>query len=158
MKVGVPRETQSGERRVAATPDFVKKLLKLGFEVLVERDAGLAAGFDDAWYAAAGQTIISYLHPAFNSALVAKLAARKVSALAMDQVPRITRAQKVDALASMGNLSGYRAVIEAVNVMQRPLRGQSTAAPATPGWRTRSSSSRRRGCCTVTRSRRWRRS
>ena len=160
MKVGVPKESLLGERRVAATPDSVKKLIKLGFEVLVERDAGLSAGFDDASYAgagatvadrsttwtadivakvrapnddevarlAAGQTLISYLHPAFNSSLVAALGGRKVNALAMDQVPRITRAQKVDALSSMGNLSGYRAVIEAVNVMQRPLRGQSTAA------------------------------
>ena len=160
MKVGVPKESLSGERRVAATPDSVKKLLKLGFEVIVERDAGLSAGFDDAAYAAAGgtlaeraaawsadivakvrppdesetgrlaagQTLISYLYPAFNAGLVSALAARKVNALAMDQVPRITRAQKVDALSSMGNLAGYRAVIEAVNVMQRPLRGQSTAA------------------------------
>ena len=160
MKVGVPKESLPGERRVAATPESVKKLLKLGFEVVVERDAGLSAGFDDASYAAAGatiaeraatwtsdivakvrapnddevgrlaagQTLISYLQPAFNAPLVAALAARKVNSLAMDQVPRITRAQKVDALSSMGNLSGYRAVIEAVNVMQRPLRGQSTAA------------------------------
>ncbi len=160
MRLGIPRESVPGERRVAATPDSVKKLRKLGFDVTVERDAGLAAGFDDAAYASAGavvadrastwsgdivakvrppvddevgflkagQTIISYLYPAFNKDLVAKLAERRVNALAMDQVPRITRAQKVDALSSMGNLSGYRAVIEAVNVMQRPLRGQSTAA------------------------------
>lgn len=160
MRVGVPRETLPGERRVAATPDSVKKLVKLGFDVTIEQDAGLAAGFDDASYAAAGatladragtwssdiiakvrppgddevdrltagQTIISYLYPAFNTDLVGKMSARGVSALGMDQVPRITRAQKVDALSSMGNLSGYRAVIEAVNVMQRPLRGQSTAA------------------------------
>jgi NAD(P) transhydrogenase subunit alpha len=160
MKVGVPRETLPGERRVAATPDSVKKLVKLGFDVRIEHDAGLFAGFDDASYAAAGatladragtwssaviakvrppaddevarltagQTIISYLYPAFNTDLVGKLSAQGVNALGMDQVPRITRAQKVDALSSMGNLSGYRAVIEAVNVMQRPLRGQSTAA------------------------------
>ena len=160
MRVGVPKENFPGERRVAATPESVKKLVKLGFDVSIERDAGLAAGFDDASYAAAGatvadrdgtwtsdiiakvrapaddevarlnagQTLISYLHPAFNTELVGKLAQRQVNALGMDQVPRITRAQKVDALSSMGNLSGYRAVIEAVNVMQRPLRGQSTAA------------------------------
>jgi NAD(P) transhydrogenase subunit alpha len=160
MKIGIPRETTHGERRVAASPESVKKLLKLGFSVVVERDAGLAAGFDNASYEAAGaaiaevdavwaceivakirppadseaarlragQTLISFLYPAFNEALVAKLADLKVNALAMDQVPRTTRAQKVDALSSMGNLSGYRAVIEAVNVMQRPFRGQSTAA------------------------------
>lgn len=160
MKVGVPREMWPGERRVAATPESVKKLRKLGFDVVVERDAGLLAGFDDASYAASGativdaaaawaaevvtklrapnddevarlspgQTLLSYLYPAFNGDRVSALAARKVNVLAMDQVPRITRAQKVDALSSMGNLSGYRAVIEAANVMQRPLRGQSTAA------------------------------
>lgn len=160
MKLGIPRESVPGERRVAATPDSVKKLLKLGFHVTVERNAGLAAGFDDASYASAGatvadraetwssdviakvrppvddevtvltagQTIISYLYPAFNRDLVSRMSERRVNALAMDQVPRITRAQKVDALSSMGNLSGYRAVIEAVHVMQRPLRGQSTAA------------------------------
>ncbi|GMV08886.1 MAG: NAD(P) transhydrogenase subunit alpha [Gemmatimonadota bacterium] len=160
MNVGIPRERFPGERRVAATPDSVKKLLKLGFGVRVESDAGLAAGFDDAAYVAAGatiapaadvwtsnvvakirppgddevtrlsasQTLISYLYPAFSDALVQQLAARGVTAIAMDQVPRTTRAQKVDALSSMGNLSGYRAIIEAVNVMQRPLRGQSTAA------------------------------
>lgn len=160
MKVGVPKESWSGERRVSATPDSVKKLKKLGFDVVVERDAGLLAGFDDAAYAAVGatvvdgaaawsadvvakvrapspdevarlstgQTLVSYLQPAFNAELVQSLAARGVNALAMDQVPRITRAQKVDALSSMGNLAGYRAVVEAANVMQRPLRGQSTAA------------------------------
>jgi H+-translocating NAD(P) transhydrogenase subunit alpha len=160
MKLGVPKESQPGERRVAATPDSVKKLLKLGFDVTIERDAGLAAGFDDASYASAGatvaerdgawscdiiakvrppmddevarlnagQTLISYLYPAFNKDLVTSLSGRKVNAIGMDQVPRTTRGQKVDALSSMGNLTGYRAVIEAVNVMQRPLRGQSTAA------------------------------
>jgi NAD(P) transhydrogenase subunit alpha len=160
MIVGVPRERLPGERRVAATPDSVKRLRKLGFEVRIEHDAGLAAGFDDAAYQDAGatidtlepvwacdvvakirppaeeeiarlrpsQTIISYLYPAFNGEVVQQLAARGVHAIAMDQVPRTTRAQKVDALSSMGNLSGYRAIIEAVNVMQRPLRGQSTAA------------------------------
>ena len=160
MKVGVSKESEPDEHRVAATPDSVRKLVKLGFGVTVEHDAGLAAGFEDAAYEGAGanvadrpstwscdviakvrppndgevarlhqgQTLISYLYPAFNTELVNKLAARNVNAIGMDQVPRTTRAQKVDALSSMGNLSGYRAVIEAVNVMQRPLRGQSTAA------------------------------
>ena len=164
MIVGVPRERFPGERRVAATPDSVKKLVKLGFGVRIERDAGLAAGFDDAAYVAAGatvddcaavwtsevvakvrppdddevarlgpgQTVISYLYPAFSRELVDRLAARGVNAIAMDQVPRTTRAQKVDALSSMGNLSGYRAVVEAVNVLQRPFRGQTTAAGKIP--------------------------
>lgn len=74
------------------------------------------------------QTLISYLYPAHNASLVTQLTTRGITAIAMDQVPRSTRAQKVDALSSTGNLSGYRAVIEAVAAMQRPLGGQTTAA------------------------------
>jgi len=160
MIVGIVKEAAPGERRVAATPDSTTKLLQLGFSVSVEAGAGLAAGFDDAAYAAAGatiadaqtawaanivvkvrppleeeaarltsaQTLISFLYPAQNRGLVDHLAARGITAVAMDQVPRTTRAQKVDALSSNGNLSGYRAVIEAVTAMQRPLGGQTTAA------------------------------
>ncbi len=76
----------------------------------------------------ASQTLISFLYPAQNAALVNQLAAQGTSVIAMDQVPRTTRAQKVDALSSTGNLSGYRAVIEAVAALQRPLGGQTTAA------------------------------
>ena len=74
------------------------------------------------------QALISFLYPAQNLALVSQLGALGISAIAMDQVPRTTRAQKVDALSSTGNLSGYRAVIEAVAALQRPLGGQTTAA------------------------------
>ncbi len=76
----------------------------------------------------AGQTLISYLYPAQNGPLVERLMARGVTAVAMDQVPRTTRAQKVDALSSTGNLSGYRAVLEAAHMLQRPMGGQTTAA------------------------------
>ena len=75
-----------------------------------------------------GGTLISFLYPAQNEALVAKLAARKVTVLAMDQVPRISRAQKMDALSSMANISGYRAVIEAANRFGSFFTGQFTAA------------------------------
>ena len=164
MNVGVPKESYPGEHRVAATPESVARLRELGFDVVIERGAGLATGFDDAAYTragasvadandawtcqvvakvrppsedeverlSAGQTLISYLYPAQHEALVARLQARGASAIAMDQVPRTTRAQKVDALSSMGNLSGYRAVIEAANVLQRPLGGQTTAAGKIP--------------------------
>ncbi len=160
MRVGVPKELFTGEKRVAATPDSVKRLAKFGYSVVIESGAGAAAGYDDEAYRAAGATIgsaaevwasavvakvrppteleissltagatlISYLYPAQNKELLDKLAARKVSVIAMDQVPRTTRAQKVDALSSMGNLSGYRAVIEATQALPRPLGGQSTAA------------------------------
>jgi NAD(P) transhydrogenase subunit alpha len=160
MIVGIAKEVSPGERRVAATPDSVTKLKSLGFDVVLEPHAGLAAGFADDAYTAvgarvgsqaeawaanvvikvrppgsdevdrlqAGQTLISYLYPAQNSALVDKLTARGVSVVAMDQVPRTTRAQKVDALSSTGNLSGYRAVLEAAHALQRPMGGQTTAA------------------------------
>ncbi|HSN30169.1 MAG TPA: Re/Si-specific NAD(P)(+) transhydrogenase subunit alpha, partial [Kofleriaceae bacterium] len=75
-----------------------------------------------------GGTLISFLYPAQNEALVAKLAARKITVLAMDQVPRISRAQKMDALSSMANISGYRAVIEAANRFGSFFTGQFTAA------------------------------
>jgi len=160
MIVGIAREVTPGERRVAATPDSASKLQSLGFTVVVEADAGLAAGFADDAYTAvgarigttdevwaapvvaklrpptgaeadrlqAGQTLISYIYPAQNSVLVDRLAARGATVIAMDQVPRTTRAQKVDALSSTGNLSGYRAVLEAAHVLQRPMGGQTTAA------------------------------
>jgi NAD(P) transhydrogenase subunit alpha len=78
------------------------------------------------------QTIVGHLYPAQNEALVGAIRSRGASAIAMDQVPRTTRAQKVDALSSMGNLSGYRAVIEAAAALQRPLGGQTTAAGRIP--------------------------
>jgi len=79
-----------------------------------------------------GGTLISFLYPAQNEALVAKLAARKATVLAMDQVPRISRAQKMDALSSMQNISGYRAVIEAANRFGSFFTGQFTAAGKVP--------------------------
>jgi NAD(P) transhydrogenase subunit alpha len=79
-----------------------------------------------------GGALISFLYPGQNEALVAALAARKVTALAMDQVPRISRAQKMDALSSMANISGYRAVIEAANRFGSFFTGQFTAAGKVP--------------------------
>ncbi|MFT3694451.1 MAG: Re/Si-specific NAD(P)(+) transhydrogenase subunit alpha [Kofleriaceae bacterium] len=75
-----------------------------------------------------GGTIISFLYPAQNEPLLHSLAARKITSLAMDQVPRISRAQKMDALSSMANISGYRAVIEAANRFPSFFTGQFTAA------------------------------
>lgn len=168
MKLAVPRESRPGERRVAATPETTARLIKLGFEVLVESGAGMGASFGDDDYRAAGATvvsdarelwrqgeivlkvmppdmngalnvheadllaeravIISFLWPGKNGELIERLAARKVTALAMDQVPRISRAQKVDALSVMANIAGYRAVIEAASFYGRFFTGQMTAA------------------------------
>jgi NAD(P) transhydrogenase subunit alpha len=79
-----------------------------------------------------GATLISFLYPAQSEPLVQRLAARKVTVLAMDQVPRISRAQKMDALSSMQNISGYRAVIEAANRFGSFFTGQFTAAGKVP--------------------------
>jgi NAD(P) transhydrogenase subunit alpha len=166
MVVGVPKESAAGERRVAATPETVTRLIGLGFDVRIESQAGLLAAFADDAYAKAGAsvvpdgrtlwssadvllkvqppspdevdllkpgaTLISFLWPGKNGALIERLAVRKVTVLAMDQVPRITRAQKMDALSSMANIAGYRAVIEAAGFYGRFFTGQMTAAGKVP--------------------------
>jgi NAD(P) transhydrogenase subunit alpha len=81
---------------------------------------------------AEGGTLISFLQPAVNTALVDALAARKATVLAMDQIPRISRAQKMDALSSMANISGYRAVVEAAQRFGSFFTGQFTAAGKVP--------------------------
>jgi len=170
MLIGIPKEIHPGERRVAGTPKTVKKLIEMGFQVVVEKGAGFAAEHHDEMYAQAGArlegdtkalwsqadiilkvhcpqvhlslgvheadlikeggTLIGFIWPAQHAEVLKKLNARNASVLAMDCVPRITRAQKVDALSAMANAAGYRAVIEAVNVYPRFLMGQSTAAGA----------------------------
>ena len=79
-----------------------------------------------------GGTLISFIWPAQNPELMEKLAARKATVLAMDSVPRISRAQKLDALSSMANVAGYRAVVEASNYFGRFFTGQVTAAGKIP--------------------------
>ena len=172
MKIGIPKEVRPGERRVAATPETVSRLQKLGFEVTVESQAGAGASFDDTDYTAIGASIVpgarelwehadivlkvqppeqnlalgvheaellregavlvSFIWPGKNGELVERLAARRATVLAMDQVPRITRAQKMDALSSMANIAGYRAVIEAASFYGRFFTGQMTAAGKVP--------------------------
>src|SRR5882762_2165160 len=172
MIIAVPREIRAGERRVAATPETVGQLLKLGFAVNVEAEAGLRASFDDDAYRAAGAqvisdtralwadadivvkvrapefhsalgadettllkkgaTLISFIWPAQNAALLDLLAAGGTNVMAMDCVPRISRAQKLDALSSMANMAGYRAVIEAAQHFGRVFTGQITAAGKMP--------------------------
>jgi NAD(P) transhydrogenase subunit alpha len=166
MVLAVPKESWPGERRVAATPETVTRLVGMGFDVRVEADAGLKASFADEEYTKAGATVvadasglwsgadvllkvqppsadevdrlrpgavlISFLWPGKNKDLIERLAARKVTAIAIDQVPRITRAQKMDALSSMANIAGYRAVIEAASFYGRFFTGQMTAAGKVP--------------------------
>ena len=168
MKLGIPKEIHKDERRVAATPDVVKKMAGLGHQILVEHDAGLAAGFPDESYVAVGATIVNdpveiwgtsdmvikVRAPELNRSLnreesdllaegaslicvfgpvqhpieIGRLKARKATLIAMDLVPRISRAQKMDVLSSMANVAGYRAVIEAAEAYGRFFMGQITAA------------------------------
>jgi NAD(P) transhydrogenase subunit alpha len=89
-------------------------------------------GIDEVELLREGQTLISFLWPAQNGDLVSRLAARGVTTLAVDSVPRISRAQKMDALSSMANIAGYRAVVEAAQHFGRFFTGQITAAGRVP--------------------------
>ncbi len=165
MQIGIPKEIQENENRVAATPNTVELLIKQGFTFLVETNAGTAASFSDQAYQDSGAeittdtdsvwqsdiifkvnapsdteiaqikegaTLVSFIWPAQNPELLAKLTAKKVSVIAMDSVPRTSRAQALDALSSMANIAGYRAVVEAANQFGRFFTGQITAAGKVP--------------------------
>ncbi|BAC68113.1 NAD(P) transhydrogenase subunit alpha [Streptomyces avermitilis] len=160
-RIGVVAESVSGETRVAATPATVRLLLGLGYEVVVESGAGEASGFGDQAYADAGAgigeawdadvvlkvnapsdaeicrlrkgaTVVALLTPAQKPELLQALADAGVTALALDAVPRISRAQSMDVLSSMANIAGYRAVIEAAHAFGRFFTGQVTAAGKVP--------------------------
>ncbi|GAB4355600.1 MAG: Re/Si-specific NAD(P)(+) transhydrogenase subunit alpha [Gammaproteobacteria bacterium] len=172
MLIGVPKEINEGEKRVALTPEVAVHLQKLGFDLAIERGAGTAAHYSDEDYAKAGvrlvedprdlwhnadiimkvrppqphpelgfygiellkegQTLICFIYPTQNHHMLEELAERGVSAIAMDAVPRISRAQKMDALSSMANIAGYRAVVEASHHFGRFFTGQVTAAGTIP--------------------------
>ncbi|MFC5890615.1 Re/Si-specific NAD(P)(+) transhydrogenase subunit alpha [Kitasatospora sp. CM 4170] len=159
--IGVVAESTAGETRVAATPSTVRGLLALGYEVVVESEAGAASGFTDDAYTAVGAhiadawsadivlkvnapstaeidrlrdgaTVVGLLAPAQRPELLKALSSRPVTALALEAVPRISRAQSMDVLSSMANIAGYRAVIEAAHVFGRFFTGQVTAAGKVP--------------------------
>ena len=172
MKIGVPSEVHTGEKRVATTPEVIKFLQKLGYTIAIESGAGVKANFSDSAYQESGaeiisdtktlwesseiilkvrapedhpnlnidesdllkegQTLISFIWPAQNEALMEKLSKKNINVLAMDSIPRISRAQKMDALSSMANIAGYRAVIEASHHFGRFFTGQITAAGKVP--------------------------
>ena len=170
MQIGIPKESELQETRVAGTPKSVAQLIKLGYEVVVEAGAGAKAAFPDEEYVAAGAKIIdertvfdgdsvwasdivakinpptdseidAMVEGAFLISLVAaprspelldKLANRELTVLAMDSVPRISRAQSLDVISSMANIGGYRAVIEAANAFGSFFTGQVTAAGKVP--------------------------
>ena len=166
MKVGAPKETASGEARVAMTPESARMIEKLGHACLIERGAGEAAGFTDAAYEEAGvevvedadalwgrsdvvvkvnkpsdeelgrltpdKTLISFFGPSEDNPAMERAKESGATVVAMEMVPRISRAQKMDALSSMANIAGYRATIEAANQFGRFLTGQVTAAGKVP--------------------------
>src|ERR1700686_1216417 len=147
MKVGVPKESVAGERRVALIPEAARALVKANLQVAVEAGAGASAFFGDAAYIDAGANVtdattalgsdavlkvqpppldevsrlrggavlISFLQPATNADVVSALAKQKVSAFSLDLVPRISRAQSMDALSSQAGIAGYKSVLIAAN-------------------------------------------
>jgi len=172
MLIGIPKEIEEGEKRVALTPETAEHLIAMGFTLEIENGAGAAANFDDEAYEKAGvtlvddprhlwrtadiimkvrppqphpelgfngiellkpgQTLISTIYPKQNPRMLERLAERGVSAIALDAVPRISRAQKMDVLSSMANIAGYRAVVEAAQHFGRFFTGQVTAAGSIP--------------------------
>ena len=162
MRIGIPTESRAGERLVAATPKTVAQLVALGYDVVVQRGAGDGATFDAAAYEAAGATLaddvwacdvvakvnpptsaevdalrpgatlVAMLSPGSRPDLVEQLHERGVTALALDAVPRVSRAQSLDVLSTLSNVAGYRAVVEAAQVYGGMFTGQVTAAGKTP--------------------------
>ncbi|HEY2310327.1 MAG TPA: Re/Si-specific NAD(P)(+) transhydrogenase subunit alpha [Gaiellaceae bacterium] len=161
MRVGIPRETTQGERRVALVPESVGKLAANGFDCVVEAGAGDAASFPDAAYTEAGatlgnpweadgvvkvrkpsgdergrlrsgQVLIGFLEPLSDTAGIEALNAAGVTAFALESVPRITRAQPMDALSSQATVSGYKSALLAAEHLPRFFPMLMTAAGTVP--------------------------
>ena len=162
MKVGVPTETAERERRVALVPEVIKKLTAKGHEVVVQSGAGAGASIPDASFTAAGATIsddvwgadvvakvaapgsdeigrlggatvlIGFLNPLGAPDTTRALASAGATALAMEAIPRISRAQAMDALSSQANIGGYKSVLIAANSMGRLFPMMMTAAGTIP--------------------------
>ena len=167
MRIGVAKETATGECRVALVPEIVARLIKSGLEVAVETGAGAAASHPDADYQSAGArlaasaaealqadlvakvqrpslaeaeqlrrggALICFLQPAQDPQLLQRLVQREATVFSMDLIPRISRAQKMDALSSMSTVAGYKAVLLAAAALPRffPLlmTAAGTIAPA----------------------------
>src|SRR5690554_4772007 len=169
MKISIPKGRRDHGRRVAATPETVKKFVALGIEVAIEAGAGEASRITDAAYEAAGATIVNDVAQLLSDAdvilkvqrpllgneedgvnelvlmkrgalliadvspsnapeAVQQYADAGITAMALEFVPRITRAQSMDVLSSQSNLAGYRAVIEAIHVYDRAMPMMMTAA------------------------------
>jgi NAD(P) transhydrogenase subunit alpha len=166
MRIGVLRETQAGEARVALVPESVRKLAALKVSIEVESHAGLQAGASDADYEAAGASVqtdrasllssadilavvnrpsleeinqlkegaalLGFLRPLDEPAELAPLVTRGLTAFAVELIPRITRAQAMDALSSMATVVGYKAVVMAADHIPRMFPMLMTAAGTVP--------------------------
>ena len=157
MKVGVPKETAQAERRVALTPDVVASLAAKGVDVVVESGAGEDSGHPDSEYTEAGaeigdpwgaevvahvavptameigklskgQVLIGHLAPLTSAETNQALASAGVTSFAMEAIPRITRAQAMDALSSQANVAGYAATLLAAREAGRFFPMMTTAA------------------------------
>jgi proton-translocating NAD(P)+ transhydrogenase subunit alpha len=161
VRIAVPKETAPGEGRVALVPEVVKKLAASGFDVVVESGAGEGASFSDEDYREAGaslgdpwdtevvvkvrkpseteverlhdgQVLIAFLEPLTDREGVERLARRGVTGFALESVPRITRAQPMDALSSQATVAGYKAVLLAAERLPRFFPMLMTAAGTVP--------------------------
>ncbi|MBT34674.1 MAG: NAD(P)(+) transhydrogenase (Re/Si-specific) subunit alpha [Rickettsiales bacterium] len=167
MKIAIVKETSKLEKRVAATPDIVKKYIDLGFEVGFEKNAGVNSYYSDESYISAGakvynnvedlisesdiilkvnnvynggegadnielykknKIIIGFLKPLQNIEQIKDLVKKNINAFSVELIPRISRAQSMDALSSQSNLAGYKSVINAVNEFSRAIPMMMTAA------------------------------
>lgn len=162
MILAVPKEITPGEKRVSISPDTASKLVKLGFEVQVETEAGKNAGFSDNAYTSAGAKIadnskslyssadiilkvqkpsdeelktikkgsyvISFIFPLSHHETIKTAKEKGINILAMDAIPRITRAQSMDALSSQANLAGYKSVLMCANELGKIFPLMMTAA------------------------------
>jgi H+-translocating NAD(P) transhydrogenase subunit alpha len=163
VRIGVPKETAPGERRVALVPESVGRLAQGGFTITVEPGAGVSAAFPDAAYADAGAelgdpwaaegvckvarpspeeaerlredvVLIGFLQPLTDQEGLDRLARRGVVAFALESIPRITRAQPMDALSSQATVSGYKGALLAADRLPRffpmLMTAAGTVAPA----------------------------
>jgi NAD(P) transhydrogenase subunit alpha len=163
MRIGVPKETATGEQRVALVPEVVSKLTGAGFEILVETGAGDGASFVDAAFTDAGagvvdsvfgqvegivkvqkpttdeagrlrrgDLLIGFLQPLADHEGIERLANAGVVAFAMESIPRITRAQPMDALSSQATVSGYKGALLAAERLPKFFPMLTTAAGTVP--------------------------
>jgi NAD(P) transhydrogenase subunit alpha len=163
MRIGVPKETATGEQRVALVPEVVSKLTGSGFEIMVEKGAGSDASFTDAAFSEAGASLvdgvlgqaegivkvqkpspdeagrlrrgdvlIGFLQPLTDQEGIERLAKAGVVAFAMESIPRITRAQPMDALSSQATVSGYKGALLAAERLPKFFPMLTTAAGTVP--------------------------